>query len=250
MSGLSLEGKVAIVTGGTSGIGLAIVAELAGRGARVLSVGRNRAAGEQAVADSAHVAFLAADLGDRGAPERIVKEAVAQFGRIDVLVNNAGILARGDALECSDADWDRHLEINLTVPLRLSRAVLPGMIAAGKGSIINVASDWAIRAARRAVAYATSKAALAHMTRCMALDHAAQGIRINAVGPGDTDTPMLGIGLPPEQRRALLARLAAELPIGRVGKSEEVADLVAFLASEQSSFITGALIPIDGGASC
>ncbi|MBW8743558.1 MAG: SDR family oxidoreductase [Sphingomonas sp.] len=250
MSELSLEGKVAIVTGGTSGIGLAIVAGLAGRGAQVLSVGRNRAAGEQTAARSPQVAFLAADLGDRGAPQRIVEEAVAQFGRVDVLVNGAGILARGDALECSDADWDQHLEINLTVPLRLSRAVLPGMIAAGKGSIINVASDWAIRAARRVVAYATTKAALAHLTRCMALDHAAQGIRINAVGPGDTDTPMLGMGLSPEQRRAFLAQCAAELPMGRVGKPEEIADLVTFLASEKSSFITGAMIPIDGGASC
>lgn len=254
MSPGDLDGKVAIVTGGTSGIGLAIVAGLAERGAQVLSVGRNRAAGMEGVARLAKAghaaAFLVADLGDRGAPDRIVEAAVAHFGRVDVLVNGAGILGRGDALECSDADWDRHLEVNLTVPLRLSRAVLPGMIAAGKGVIINVASDWAIRAARRVVAYATTKAALAHLTRCMALDHAGQGIRINVVCPGDTDTPMLGIGLSPEQRQDLLVRCAAELPIGRVGKPKEIADLVAFLASDRSSFMTGAVIPIDGGASC
>ena len=168
-----LADRACIVTGSTSGIGLAIALELATQGASVLLTGRSVAKGEAALCQltdkGANAVFLAADIAQSDAGTTITKAALDNFGRIDVLVNNAGMISRGTALECRDADWDELLDVNLSAPFRLIRAVLPTMLAQQSGSIVNIASDWALKGARGAVAYATSKAALVQLTRCIAL---------------------------------------------------------------------------------
>lgn len=244
---------VTIVTGATSGIGAAIAKLLGQKGHAVVIVGRSRQAGT-ALEDQMRTAggsalFLAEDLSDRSAPERIVTAALNFGGRIDALVNNAGLLRNGAAPGTSDSDWDAVLDLNLSAAFRLSRAVLPPMQAQCRGSILNVASDWALMGARGALAYAVSKAALAQMSRCMALDHAQEGIRVNALCPTDTDTPMLDLAYSDGDRASKIARLATTIPMGRVARVEEVAAVAAFLLSDEAGFITGALIPVDGGTS-
>lgn len=242
--------RCAIVTGATSGIGEAIAEELAAQGYALLLVGRRHAEGAAFATrlsqggTTAH--FLRADVTDRSAPEAIVQAALESFGRVDALINNAGLLSHGTAEETSDAEWDQMMDVNLGAVFRLSRAALPALRQRG-GSIVNIASDWALTGARGALAYAVSKAAVTQLTRCMALDHAAEGIRINAVCPGDTDTPMIAAGLTGDDRAAKIASYGAQVPMGRVGTPQDVARVVAFLLSEAAGYMTGTLIPVDGG---
>jgi len=246
-------GKACIVTGATSGIGRAIALELASQRADLLLIGRNEKRGCEALAElrslGAAASFMAADVAQPESARAVVESALDAYGRIDVLVNNAGILINGTALDCTDEDWDRVMQVNVSAAFRLSRAVLPQMLQQGSGSIVNIASDWALMGARGATAYCVSKAALAQLTRCMALDYAAAGIRVNAVCPGETDTPMLDLAFPGDDRDRKIQKLAASIPLSRVARVEEIARVVAFVASADASFMTGALIPVDGGTS-
>lgn len=246
-------GKTCLVTGATSGIGAATAVEFAARGAQVVAIGRSVARGQALVekieAGGGRAMFIEADLADRAAPDRIVDRSLRQFERIDVLVNNGGMLINGTVAETSDAEWDHIMDINLASAMRMSRAVVQPMRREGKGSIVNVASDWALMGARGAVAYCVSKAALAQLTRCMALDHVSDGIRVNAVCPTDTDTPMLDLAYEGEGRDWKVEKLAATIPMGRVARVDEIAKVIAFLASDDASFMTGALVPVDGGTS-
>ncbi|HWL71144.1 MAG TPA: glucose 1-dehydrogenase [Geminicoccus sp.] len=248
---MSLSSKTILVTGATAGIGQAIARELAGRGARLLLTGRNAGAGRALEAELAgsggKARFVQADVTDPGAAKLLTEAAVATFGRLDVLVNNAGIVIRGDALHCTDEDWERIMATNVTALFRLSREVLPVMQRQGGGAIVNIASDWGLVGAVGAVAYGASKGAVVQITRSMAIDHARDGIRVNAVCPGDTDTTMLDGAMEGPDRAAELARMGQALPLGRVGQPAEIAKVVAFLASDDASFITGACLPVDGG---
>ena len=240
--------NVVLVTGASSGIGAAIARRFAEAGCRVLATGRNGARLQALAAGFPNMACVEADLTTAAECGRIVKRCVERFGRLDVLVNNAGIYHRRTVEATSDDEWRQTLAVNLDAPFYLSRAALPHL-RESRGCIINIASDWGLKGGRDAVAYCASKGGLVLMTRAMALDHAREGIRVNAICPGDVDTPMLeqeasADGL---SHAEALQRYGRQSPSGRVTRAEEVAALALFLASQDAEQITGAAIPIDGG---
>jgi len=251
-----LAGKTAIVTGATSGIGAATAGLFAAEGARVVLSGRRVERGEALAArlqqSGAEVLFVPADHTRAQDCASVVERALQQFGSLDILFNNAGIVTSGTAESVSEDDWIRTFELNVTAVWRMSRLVLPHLRAAGGGVIVNNASDWAVVGARNALAYAASKGAVAQITRSMALDHAHEGIRVNAVCPGDTFVERwLEQGYfddsDPVSREAALSASAAYLPLGRFADAAEIARAVLFLASADSSFVTGHLLLVDGG---
>ncbi len=246
---LELKDKVIVVTGATSGIGEATAKRLLGEGARILATGRAQQPLDDLVREhgETRVAIVACDITDRGSPARIVAEAKRAFGRIDGLVNAAGILTSGDIATTSDERWDEIMEINVNALFRMTRAAVPELIAT-KGAIVNVSSVTGLRAFPNLVGYCVSKAAVDQLTRCTALDLAPHGVRVNAVNPGVIVTPLQRRGGMSEEAYAqFLERGKATHPLGRVGEVNEVADVIAFLLSQRASFITGATMPVDGG---
>ncbi|HEY1382134.1 MAG TPA: glucose 1-dehydrogenase [Dongiaceae bacterium] len=253
---IHLAGKTVVVTGGTRGIGAAIAGTCAQLGGKVVLTGRNETAGagvEEGIRGTGGTArFVQADVTAPGFAERLMDDVLVAEGRIDVLVNNAGMLSRSNAADCTDAEWDAVIGTNVTAVFELCRAVIPMMrrqfaSEGHSGSIVNIGSDWALVGAHSAIAYGASKGAIAQLTRSMAIDHAKDGIRVNAVCPGDTETAMLLSGRGEEERGSVLARLGRAIPLGHVGRPADIAAAVAFLASDAASYITGVLLPVDGG---
>ena len=251
-----LSGKVAIITGGTSGIGRATALLFAAEGAAVVFSGRRVGLGaaleQQIRAQGGQALFVETDHAEAAQCARLVETAARVFGRVDILFNNAGIVTHGTAESTSEETWARTLALNVTAVWRMSKYVLPELRKAGGGVIVNNASDWAVVGGKDALPYATSKGAVAQMTRSMALDHAAEHIRINAVCPGDTFVERwLEKGyyehFDPLSLEQAKAAAAAYLPMGRFGQPEEIARAVLFLASDDSSFMTGHLLLVDGG---
>jgi 2-hydroxycyclohexanecarboxyl-CoA dehydrogenase len=242
------EHKVAIVTGAGGGIGSAIARRLASEGALVVVTDVNEAAAQEVVkgieAEGASATAIAADISRKDACFDMVANAFALKERIDVLVNNAGINRRGNLLSLSDEDWNLSFTVNLDSMFHLCRATLPHMIAAGGGAIVNTASQWGLYPAPNHIAYNTTKAAVAAFTQNLARDYAPDKVRVNAVCPGEIHTPMLEAGVKRSGRT--IADLDKLVPFGRIGKPEEVAALVAFLASEEAAFMCGSLIEITG----
>ena len=240
--------NVALITGASSGIGAAIAIEFAEAGWSVMAAGRDEGRLEEVADVSDNISTWAGELEESEDCDELASDTIDEFGNIDCLVNAAGILTRGTAEETNDDDWRDTLAINLDVPFYLSRAALPYLLKS-EGSIINIASNWGLQAGERAVAYCASKGALIQMTRAMALDHAAAGLRVNAVCPGGVDTPMLAAEAEEQGKDVdrFLANIAAGSPNGRIASPEEIAALVLFLASDTASHITGTAIPIDGG---
>ncbi len=245
---MRLQNKIALITGGTSGIGRATAELFTAEGARVAITGRRLALGQQIAAQIGGI-FIQADHTLPTDCERAVSETLSAFGRIDILFNNAGIVTSGTAETTREDDWHDTLAINVTAVWRMCRLVIPVMRLQGGGAIINNASDWGLVGAPGAVAYCTSKGAVVQMTRAMALDHAREKIRINAVCPGDT---FVERWLKEGYYRFSGAVTEAEarqssLPLGRVADVSEIAQAVLFLASDESSFMTGATLAVDGG---
>jgi len=246
---MRLKNKVALITGGTSGIGKATVETFVAEGAHVAFTGRRESLGRELERrSSAH--FVRADHRLAEDCQRAVEETLAAFGRIDVLFNNAGIVVSGTAETTSEQDWQDTLDLNVTAVWRMCRLVLPVMRSQGGGVIVNNASDWGVVGARDALVYAASKGALIQMTRSMALDHAHENIRVNAVCPGDTFVERWvqeGYFRESGAVDELEARRSDTIPLGRVAEASEIARAVLFLASDDSSFMTGATLLVDGG---
>jgi len=249
---MDFQDKVAVVTGGASGIGLACCREFAQRHAAVAVVDIDekvgRAATQELRTHGGRVEFYSFDVSNRAQVEAGVANIAKEFGGIDVLVSNAGIQHYATATTCSEEDWDKVLNINLKGSFLMSKYVIPVMIKRGGGSIVITGSVQSVAAQSKSVAYVVSKHGLVGLTRCLALDYARQNIRANCVMPGAIDTPMLQMSASlsddPQGALAACARLHLR---GKLGKPEEVARVIVFLASDLASFITGAAIPVEGG---
>lgn len=251
-----LAGKTALITGATSGIGKATALLFAEEGATVVFSGRRVELGLALETElrqrGARALFVETDHLQSADCARLVESARQAFGQIDILFNNAGVVTKGTAETTSEEAWAQTLALNVTAVWRMCKLVIPEMRTAGGGVIVNNASDWAVVGGKGALAYATSKGAVAQMTKSMALDHAAEKIRVNAVCPGDTLVERwLEKGYfeqsDPVTLEAAQQAAAAYLPLGRFGLPEEIARAVLFLASDDSSFVTGHLLLVDGG---
>ncbi len=244
-----LNDKIAIVTGAGSGIGRACALALAREGAKVALVGRRKDRLKDVareIGDSALV--LAADISKTVKIDRVVEQTVGRFGGLDVLLNSAGVLHVGTVEQITEEQWDETFNINVRGLWLLSRAVLPHMRKAGGGSIINIASVLGINGARNRASYASSKGAVILLTKCMAIDHGHENIRVNAICPSfvETDLTAAIISQAPNPETVRRERIGVH-PIGRLGRPEDIAGLAVYLASDESSWVTGGVFPVDGG---
>ena len=253
---MRLKNKTAIITGGTSGIGKATALRFAEEGADLVVTGRRVSLGKVVEAEcrqkGVRCVFVEADHSKVEDCQRVVETALKEFNRIDILFNNAGIVTKGTAETTSDETWQDTLNINVTAVWKMCQLVLPQMKKQGKGVIVNNGSDWSVVAGKNAFPYIMSKGAVGMMTKAMALDYARDGIRVNAVCPGDTfvDRWMekgYFEGSDPVKIEDAIKEASEYLPMGRFGKPEEIANAVVFLASDEASFVTGHLLLVDGG---
>jgi NAD(P)-dependent dehydrogenase (short-subunit alcohol dehydrogenase family) len=247
-----LAGKVAVVTGGGSGIGAAITRRFAAEGARLVVTGRRRDVLDEIAAEVGGIA-VPGDAADPAHAIEVIAAAVAEFGGIDVVVANAGIDRPGSATEVTDSDWHRTIDVNLTGPLMLARAAIPVMIGRGGGSIVLVSSVNGLANAPRAVAYDASKAGLISLARSIAVDFGPSGVRANAVCPGWVMTPMGDQDMDALAAARGISRddayrlVSAAVPLRRPASAEEIASCCLFLASDESSIVTGTALIADGG---
>jgi NAD(P)-dependent dehydrogenase (short-subunit alcohol dehydrogenase family) len=249
---MRLENKIALITGGNSGIGEATAILFAREGAKVVITGRDEGRGyevaKKIAQEGGKAIFVRIDVRRAEECRHALQVAQRAFGSLDILFNNAGVFFPHTVLDCTEEEWDLQMDINLKGTFLMSKAALPGMIKQGRGVIINNSSGWGIAGGDSAVAYCASKGGVVLLTKAMAIDHGRQGIRVNCICPGDVDTPML-----PEDAKMrglewedYLAG-CANRPMGRIGTTDEIAKAALFLASDDSSFMTGAALVVDGG---
>jgi NAD(P)-dependent dehydrogenase (short-subunit alcohol dehydrogenase family) len=247
-----LQGKVAVITGAASGIGRASALLFAREGAAVALTDVNETGGQAVAAEitnqAGHAIFEPGDVTRAADCQRVIQRAVRDFGGLDILFNNAGIIRRASVVELSEADWDWVMAVNVKAIFLMCRQAIPVMASVRGGSIINMASGWGLAGGPRAAVYCASKGAAVLLTKAMAVDHGRQNIRVNCICPGDTDTAMLRneaqqLGEPGDR---FLAE-AARRPLGRVGRPEEIAQAALYLAGDAASFVTGTALVVDGG---
>ena len=249
---ISLEGKTAVITGGAAGIGLGSAKVLAKAGASVVLLDINDEQGKKAVeeieAEGGNALYLNCDVTSSEDCKRITDLIIAQYEKVDILFNNAGIAIRKNTVDCREDEWDKAIGVNLKGVYMVSHYIIPHMIAAGGGSIINTGSGWSLKGGPDAVSYCASKGAVLNLTRAMAIDHGKHNIRVNCVCPGDVDTALLRsecaqLG---EDENEFMAD-AADRPINRVGTPEDIGMAVLYFASDMSSWVSGAHLVVDGG---
>src|ERR1017187_286684 len=249
---MRLENKAALITGGTSSIGEATAVLFAKEGAKVAITGRNEKRGEavaeRILSEGGEAIFIRADVRKAEECRHAVEETLRAFHHLDILFNNVGVFFPRTTVDCTEEEWDLQMDVNLKGTFLMSKAALPSMIEQRCGVIIHNSSGWGIAGGDAAVAYCASKGGVVLLTKAMAIDHGRQGVRVNCICPGDVDTPML-----PEDARMrgltwedYLAG-CANRPMGRIGTADEIAKAVLFLASDDSSFMTGAALVVDGG---
>ena len=249
---LSLEGKVAMITGAASGIGLATAKRLAEMAASIALLDINEAKGKEAAEEirsfRQKARFFRCDVTTDADCKKTTEDVYQEFGRIDILFNNAGVIRRKDVVALSEEEWDLVLNVNLKSIYLLCSHVIPRMIKGGGGSVINTGSGWGLKGGSNAAAYCAAKGGTVNLTRAMAIDHGRQGIRVNCVCPGDTDTALLHdeaaqLGIDDTE----FMKEAADRPLNRVGLPEDIANAVLYLASDMSSWVTGSALVVDGG---
>lgn len=244
-----LNHKVAIVTGAGSGIGRACAIALAREGARVALVGRRQERVEEVAHEIGdHALAISADVSLQMDIDRVVDQTVAKFGAIHVVINNAGVLHIGNAEQITEDQWDHTFNVNVRAVWLMSRAVLPHMRNARGGSIVNMASTLGVVGARNRAAYAPSKGAVVLLTKSMAIDYGHENIRVNAICPSFVETDLTSAVISQAADPAAIRRERTTAhPIGRLGRPEDIAGMAVYLASDESSWVTGAILPVDGG---
>lgn len=248
-----LSGKMAFITGGGTGIGRACALLFAREGAKVAVAARRRekldAVAQEIIADGHEALAVVCDVTRKASVEAAVRAAEERFGELNVIVNNAGALHVGTAEETSDEDWNRVVAANLTGTFLVSRAAVPALRRAGGGSIVNIGSYLGLVGIKQRAAYCASKGGVTMLTKAMALDHAAEKIRVNCICPALVETEMaLGAMARMPDPAAYRKLRESQIPMGRAGRPEDVAELAVFLASEESSWMTGNALPLDGGS--
>lgn len=249
---MRLKDRVALITGGTSGIGTATAIRFAKEGAKVVITGRDAERGEQVVeeivANGGEAMFVQSNVCLADDCRDAVDRTLERFGKIDVLFNNAGVFHPKTIPDCTEEEWDETIDSSLKGAFLMSKFALPSMIERGSGSIIHTSSGWGILGGDKAAAYCAAKGGLIIMAKAMAIDHGPDGIRVNCVCPGDVLTPMLHDDA---EKRGMdwddYAAGGGDRPLGRIGTVDEIADAVLFLASDESSFVTGESLVVDGG---
>jgi 2-keto-3-deoxy-L-fuconate dehydrogenase len=238
---VNLSGQRALVTGASGGIGQAVVKALQSAGATVVGVDRYPS-------DSCDFSIVG-DLTDPGFCDSLPDAAASQLGGLNIVINNAGVIRRGPITQASDEDYAISFAVNVEAPFRICRAAIPLLADQGGGAIVNIASCWGVHPGPNHPVYCMSKAAVASMTQCLGHDHAHQGVRINAVCPNEVDTPMLRSGFEARQMDSqnAIEALNESVPIGHIAQPDEIADVVVFLASDQSRYMCGALVEVNGG---